>query len=65
VAVVDKIGDYLTPASVIAEARLISAVILQGHKNVFSDALCHRRNKVSFFISRLGLANLLSFILIQ
>jgi hypothetical protein len=56
--------DYLTPASVIADARLISAV-LQGHKNVFSDALCHRRNKVSFFISRLGLANFLSLVLIQ
>ena len=54
-AVVDKISDYLTPASVIAEPHVsfVTEITVTTRKqNVFSDALCHRRNKVSFLISR-------------
>ena len=53
-AVVDKISDYLTPASVIAEplVSIVTEIQIIRKQNVFSDALCHRRNKVSFLISR-------------
>ena len=67
VAVVGEIkGNISTPASVIAEPHVSFLTDLdtrQQKKNVFSDALCHRRDKVSFLISRLGFAHLLSLIL--
>lgn len=55
-AVVDKISDYLTPASVIAEPH-VSELRYKGNKNVFSDPFCHWRNKISFLIIRLGLGS--------